>query len=565
MPQFNPRDITWLSFNERVLQEAMDKTVPLHLRIRFLGIFSNNLDEFLLAKQLCIQIEDQNILKQALTEYFKSEDKEVHKVFILTDEVFDFLKTDEGKKILVQFREEIFKNYPDIVQFIKMKYPSQDEENLCFYPVIVKESEDLFFINCAQSQVRDPENLKDILNKLSNLRSGIGIKVSYLDQKGVDSGALTRDFITNLFENAANSWNLHKEISQIFDPKLALLGPLLKYVFDSERKLSVGEVFHETFFKGMIQFDYSQIISNHLSDLEIEKLVKSGYNTAEENANINDIFTFLEWDGSSKFGTNYKCIEILMKLSSKLTLDQELTQLLPKEIFRKEVNPETEEIKYVFIEDKDKMDEIQAWIEKKSNRLEELKEIVREDVLEGYNDQIRNLHILLKSMNFSEKAWKIIKAEGVEAFKLKIQGEFSKERLLEKIVFRDNIPVIDTNLFPSGTPEHDEALKGGTTEFDKTLKGHLENWFKNTDEDSLRKFLKRVTGSPAIPLENINIFEKPEYYDEYVNGVKIQKRSQFQAHACFNHIDVPVNLTQEQIFFYMNTLVADEEGSFDLA
>ncbi|WP_370895566.1 polyphosphate kinase 1 [Chryseobacterium gossypii] len=43
---FNPRDITWLAFNERVLQEAMDDKVPLHLRIRFLGIFSNNLDEF---------------------------------------------------------------------------------------------------------------------------------------------------------------------------------------------------------------------------------------------------------------------------------------------------------------------------------------------------------------------------------------------------------------------------------------------------------------------------------------------------------------------------------------
>jgi len=47
MPQqFNPRDITWLAFNARVLQEAMDKSVPIHLRIRFLGIFSNNLDEF---------------------------------------------------------------------------------------------------------------------------------------------------------------------------------------------------------------------------------------------------------------------------------------------------------------------------------------------------------------------------------------------------------------------------------------------------------------------------------------------------------------------------------------
>ena len=49
---FRNRELSWVSFDERVLNEARDKSIPLFERLKFISITSSNLDEFYMVRLL---------------------------------------------------------------------------------------------------------------------------------------------------------------------------------------------------------------------------------------------------------------------------------------------------------------------------------------------------------------------------------------------------------------------------------------------------------------------------------------------------------------------------------
>jgi polyphosphate kinase len=126
------RDISWLSFNARVLQEAADPSVPLRERIKFLGIFSNNLDEFFRVrvatlkrmtevgkKNMHMEVapakildEIQQIVLEQQTEFNRiwegvHKELEKEKIFLITEKA---LNKEQQKFVQTFFEEEVRNN-----------------------------------------------------------------------------------------------------------------------------------------------------------------------------------------------------------------------------------------------------------------------------------------------------------------------------------------------------------------------------------------------------------------------------------------------------------------------
>ncbi|WP_321997918.1 polyphosphate kinase 1 [Draconibacterium orientale] len=145
--KFINREISWLSFNERVLQEAQDPETPLFERIRFIGIFSNNLDEFFRVRVAAVRRmvdlgrDEENLLGDMTPDELHTKIQEIviqqqNKVQEIYANILDELEANnisiinekdltekQGKFVRNYFYEKVLPNLVPIMLSKKNKFP----------------------------------------------------------------------------------------------------------------------------------------------------------------------------------------------------------------------------------------------------------------------------------------------------------------------------------------------------------------------------------------------------------------------------------------------------------
>lgn len=156
------RELSWLKFNERILEEANDPAVPLYERLKFFSIFTSNLDEFFMIRvgslydlSLLNEVHIDNKSGMTVAEQLSAVYEAVHRLNVMRDRTYLRLRDQlrksgvynlsmgELKEHEKKFVQKYFESYVQPVlspQIIDGHHPFPHLENKALYVFVLLNS-----------------------------------------------------------------------------------------------------------------------------------------------------------------------------------------------------------------------------------------------------------------------------------------------------------------------------------------------------------------------------------------------------------------------------------------
>lgn len=314
-----PKELSWLSFNERVLQEAMDPNVPIIERARFLGIYSNNQDEFFkvriaeLKRQVLIAQNDEdrekatNLLKEVQNKSAKLSNK-FYKVY---NEILKELEKSNiffvNEKTITQKQKSWVKNFfrSKVKQFIS--------------PVILNEKTDLLsflkdpFVYLAVEMIKNNQEKQYSLIEIptSNIDRIISIPTDENEGKGKKLLIMLDDIIRVCLD----------EIFKGFFEYNSIKAYAVKMNRDAEYILSVelNRTMLENMSEGLKQrltaiptrLAYDKEMTQEMVKFLVSKLKMSDFDSISPGARYHNFKDFINFPNVGKAKLEYPPMQIL--------------------------------------------------------------------------------------------------------------------------------------------------------------------------------------------------------------------------------------------------------------